>query len=78
MCPKWHTDRKEQVMTFGQYKANGGKYDYKVWANDTNAGFGNKGGTIYGYTPAMENWEIAEITTDDMGKITLHIVYPYA
>lgn len=65
-------------MTFGEYKANGGKWDYKVWANDTNAGFGKKGWTIYGYSPAMENWEISEITTNEYGKVTLHIVFPYA
>lgn len=64
-------------MTFSEYKANGGKWDYLVWANDTNAGFGKKGWTIYGSSPAMENWEEAEITTNENGKITLHIVFPY-
>lgn len=73
-------------MTFGEYKTNGGTWDYKVWANDTNAGFGKKGDTIYGYSPAMEDWEIEAVTTSIAGVVdgkpvyrtTLHIVYPWA
>lgn len=68
---------RSRTMTFGEYKANGGKWDYKVWANDAGS-FGKKGSTIYGYSPAMENWEVANITVDWYDKVTLHIVYPYA
>ena len=65
-------------MTFREFKANGGEYDYMVLANDAGS-FGRKGSTAYGYTPAMEDWEIAKVeeSVDFWGKtrITIHIVY---
>ena len=63
-------------MTFREYKEKGGDYDRLVWANDAGS-FGHKGGSVYGYCPGMEEWEIAcqEITTN--GRIVLHILYPH-
>ena len=71
-------------MTFGEYKASGGTYDYIVWANDPKGGFGRKGSPVYGYTPAMENWEVYTSTGvsgvvdgKPVYRTTLHVVYPH-
>ena len=62
-------------MTFGEYKANGGCWDYKVYANDAGS-FGHEGSTIYGYTPSMEDWEIEAITRSNTGAVVLHLICP--
>ncbi len=67
-------------MTFGEYKANGGTWHHKIFANDAGC-FGHKGSIIYGYTPSMEDWDIAEVEewVDFRGEAqrTLHLIYPH-
>lgn len=68
-------------MTFGEYKANGGTWDYMVYANDTGS-FGHKGDTIYGRSPAMDDWKVASVSvrTDehlDNPRVTIALIFPY-
>lgn len=68
-------------MTFGEYKANGGTWDYKVYANDAGS-FGHAGSTIYGDPSMIDDWEIASISikTDnklDNAKVTIALIFPH-
>ena len=57
-------------MTFGQYKSNGGTYDKLEYGNDAGS-FGHKGSIIYGYTPAMENWNVLGMRLEKSGSKVL-------
>lgn len=61
-------------MTFREYKNNGGTYDKMIFGNDAGS-FGHKGSTIYGYTPAMEEWEVVGVRFEDSGSKTLVLNY---
>lgn len=68
-------------MTFKEFKANGGSYDYKVYANDAGS-FGKKGDTIYGDPSTIDDWEIASISikTDEKlrnPKVTIALIFPF-
>lgn len=66
-------------MTFGEFKKDGGSYDYLVYANNAGS-FGKKGDTIYGNVP--DDWEIATISikTDEKlcnPKVTVALIFPF-
>ena len=68
-------------MTFGQFKAEGGSYDYKVFANNPGGGFGHKGGTIYGQPASIDEWIVDHISIDgdifnDNYKVTVFLIDP--
>lgn len=61
-------------MTFREYKNAGGTYDRLEYANDAGS-FGHKGSSIYGYSPAMEEWEVVGVRFEDSGSKTLKLNY---
>ena len=57
-------------MTFREYKNAGGTWDKMEYGNDAGS-FGHKGSIIYGYTPAMEDWEVVGVRFEDSGSKVL-------
>ena len=62
-------------MTFREYKNGGGTWDKQVFGNDAGS-FGHKGSIIYGYTPAMENWNVLGVRFEGNSKV-LVLEYPH-
>lgn len=61
-------------MTFREYKNNGGTWDKQEFGNDAGS-FGHKGSIIYGYTPAMEDWEVVGVRFEESGSKVLVLNY---